>query len=151
MVPKLMRSAPMTLLRSAISSGEVAMIGEAPRASVALADWFVTTLLVICLCYQFLLAEHVLVAETVMYLMYQRGEVFDRLQDGTHTLLDTVDAVCRMWCGYRCPVRRAIECADERGEGSCGCERLWRSHDVTHNCYAVQCMTCGRDRTPQAM
>jgi hypothetical protein len=46
-VPKLTRSAPMALLRSAISSGAVAMMGDAPSASVAFADWFVTTLLVI--------------------------------------------------------------------------------------------------------
>lgn len=37
----------MALLRSAISSGAVAIIGDAPSASVAFADWFVTTLLVI--------------------------------------------------------------------------------------------------------
>lgn len=47
MVPKLTSSAPVILLRSAISCGAVAMIGDAPSASVALADWFVTTLFVI--------------------------------------------------------------------------------------------------------
>ena len=47
MVPKLTRSPPAAALRSAISSGAVAMIGDAPRAIVALADWVVTTLLVI--------------------------------------------------------------------------------------------------------
>ena len=47
MVPKLTRSPPAAALRSAISSGAVAMMGDAPRAIVALADWVVTTLLVI--------------------------------------------------------------------------------------------------------
>lgn len=37
----------MTLLRSSISSGALAMIGDAPSASVALADCVVTTVLVI--------------------------------------------------------------------------------------------------------
>ena len=47
MVPKFTSSAPVTLLKSAISSGAVAIMGDAPRANVALADWFVTTLFVI--------------------------------------------------------------------------------------------------------
>ena len=47
-VPKLTSSAPVALLRSSISSGAVAMMGDAPRARVALADWLVTTLFVIC-------------------------------------------------------------------------------------------------------
>lgn len=46
-VPKFTRSAPAALLRSDISSGAVAMMGDAPSASVALADWVVTTLFVI--------------------------------------------------------------------------------------------------------
>lgn len=48
MVPKLTSRPPDTLLRSSISSGAVAMMGEAPSASVALADCVVTTLFVIC-------------------------------------------------------------------------------------------------------
>lgn len=47
-VPKLMSNAPITLLRSSTSFGCVAMIGEAPTASVAFAESLMTTLLVIC-------------------------------------------------------------------------------------------------------
>lgn len=46
-VPKFTSSAPAALLRSGISSGAVAMMGDAPSASVALADCVVTTLFVI--------------------------------------------------------------------------------------------------------
>ena len=48
MVPKLTSKAPVARLRSAISSGAVAIMGDAPSASVAFADCVVTTLFVIC-------------------------------------------------------------------------------------------------------
>ena len=47
MVPKLINRPPIALLRSSISSGAVAMMGDAPSASVALADCVVTTVFVI--------------------------------------------------------------------------------------------------------
>ena len=43
----MMRSAPAAALRSAISSGAVAIMGDAPSAMVALADCVVTTVFVI--------------------------------------------------------------------------------------------------------
>jgi hypothetical protein len=46
-VPKFTSSALLTLLRSSISWGEVAMMGLAPNASVTFADWLTTTELVI--------------------------------------------------------------------------------------------------------
>ena len=48
MVTKLTSKAPVARLRSAISSGAVAIMGDAPSASVAFADCVVTTLFVIC-------------------------------------------------------------------------------------------------------
>jgi hypothetical protein len=47
MVPKLTSRPPGILLKSSISSGAVAMMGLAPKASVAFADWLITTLFVI--------------------------------------------------------------------------------------------------------
>lgn len=51
-VPKLISKPPGILARSSISSGDDAMIGEAPSAIVAFADCVVTTLFVILLDHQ---------------------------------------------------------------------------------------------------
>ena len=48
-VPKFISNPPGTFARSSISSGDVAIIGEAPSAIVAFADCVVTTAFVIFL------------------------------------------------------------------------------------------------------
>ena len=64
-VPKLISKPPGMFARSSISSGDVAIIGEAPSAIVAFADCVVTTIFVI-----FLNDQSVLQTELdVLYLM----------------------------------------------------------------------------------
>jgi hypothetical protein len=132
------------LLKSSISSGAVAMIGLAPKANVAFADWLMTTLLVICAPFQFSTA---FAYWPWTRLMDKRTVFAYGIQQDAALLSNQLRSI--ITTGYerprymRCPTR-ALERADDIGKPLCGLPWLGGCHYLAHNCQAVQGMVRGR-------
>lgn len=133
MVPKFTRRALATRLRSAISSGAVAMMGDAPRAMVALADWVVTTLFVIWKIPKVVVMSSWIRAHAAnRYLVDERGELFDATEKFSDAMFDRVCCVRGRKRGEKCD-GVGFERLDDGRDSLCSVVWVIGRDDIAHD------------------
>lgn len=144
----LTRRAPWIFARSSISWAVVAIIGDAPSAIVALADWAMTTLFVIWK--EMKDENYATISFQTLHLMNQRTAFANTIHEINDPIYHTGDTVVWAHAQRFVNTTTAFEWRNQfRKSRRC---LLWnqRSHYLWYHCHSIQSMIIWTDTSMQS-